>query len=126
MTDESDIPVEQADEPGISIGQALRLLRQRVGISQTEAARRGGPDFRTISHWETGRKHPSLRLLLRYLTTLEFSLHDLQDALDQLAERPIGDLQERLTDIEKRVGILERGELSSGEDQSQPRRVFAG
>ncbi len=95
-------------EPGFTIGQALRLLRIRVGITQVEAAQRGGPDFRTISHWETARKHPSTRLLAQYLAALGCDFHDLQDAFDQLGNRP-GSLQNRLAAIERRLGALERG-----------------
>ncbi len=95
-------------EQDFPISQALRLLRVRVGVTQTRVAQQGGPDFRTISHWETGRKHPSLRLLAQYLAALECDFHDLQDELDHLGKRP-GSLKSRLVDIEQRLGALERG-----------------
>ncbi len=92
----------------VLIGQALRLLREREGIMhQTEVTRRGGPDARSISSYETGRKMPSLRLLLQYLNALGLDLHDLQAALDQIAERP-DKLTSRFTDIERRLTVLER------------------
>ena len=96
----------------LPIGQALRLLREDIGITQTEVARRGGPDFRTISHWETGRKHPSLRLLIRYLEAIGRDLHDLQAAFDQLAKRP-DRLTSRFTAIERRLNALERWRLET-------------
>ncbi len=67
------------------IGDALRLLRIRKGLTQTAASKfPGSPDFRTLSHWETRRKMPSLTLLMGYLAALDLDLHDLQDALDQV------------------------------------------
>lgn len=98
----------EADD--LPIGKALRQLREGVGISQTEVARRGGPDFRTISHWETGRKHPTLRLLIQFLGVLKLDLCDLQAAFDRLAGRP-DQVTGRLTTIEGRLSILERWRL---------------
>ena len=100
--------------PALPIAQALRLLREREGLSQTEVGRRtdGQPDFRTISYWETSRKYPSLRLLLRYLEALDLDLHDLQIALDHVAERP-DRLTSRFTQIERRLKELERWRLEA-------------
>ncbi len=70
------------------IAEALRLLRTRKGLTQTAASKReGAPDFRTLSHWETRRKMPSLKLLNGYLLSLGLDFHDLQDALDQIEGR---------------------------------------
>ncbi len=67
----------------LPIAEALRLIRKHLGSTQTVATRgAGAPDFRTLSHWETGRKMPSLRLLYRYLRSLGLNFRDLQDALD--------------------------------------------
>ena len=67
------------------IAEALRLLRTREGLTQTAASKReGAPDFRTLSHWETRRKMPSMKLLDGYLRSLGLDFHDLQDALDQI------------------------------------------
>ena len=96
----------QADD-AIPVGKALRLLRTGVGITQTKAGQRGGPDFRTISHWERGRKLPSLRLLIQYLRVLGLDLHDLQAALDHLEHRP-DRLTGRFIQIERRLAALER------------------
>ncbi len=99
---------KQAED--VPIAQALRLLREREGVSQTEVARRGGPDFRTISHWETGLEHPSLRLLIRFLNVLNLDLHDLQRAFDRITERP-DRLTGRIIEVERRLNILERWRL---------------
>ena len=67
------------------IAEALRLLRTREGMTQTAASKReGAPDFRTLSHWETRRKMPSLKLLDGYLRSMGFDFHDLQVALDTI------------------------------------------
>ncbi len=89
----------------IPIGRALRILRESLGITQTEAGRRGGPDHRTLSHWETGRKMPSLRLLMQYLGALDRDLCDLQIVFDQI--KGPGRLSKRLRTIEQRLGTLE-------------------
>ena len=94
------------DSP-VPVGRALRLLRVRVGSDQAEVERRGGPDFQTIARWEEGEETPSLDLLAQYLTALQLSFHDFQDALDQIAERP-GNLNQRLADIERRLSVVER------------------
>ena len=112
-TDERDAPVDPEAGPaslGVAdapIGPALRLLRQGEGLKQNELTRRGGPDCATISHWENGRKIPSLKLLLRYLDALGLSLRDLQDAFDHLAGRP-RNLANRVTEFERRLCVVER------------------
>ncbi len=72
--------------PAGSIAAALRELRKGRGINTQTAASQlsGAPDFRTLSHWETGRKDPSLPLLLSYLGALGLDFHALQDAIDQV------------------------------------------
>ncbi len=100
------VSAESADLP---IAQALRLLRESLEITQTEAGRRGDPDHRTISHWETGRKMPSLRLLMLYLGALDRDLHDLQIVFDQI--KGPGRLSKRLRTMEQRLGALERWRL---------------
>ena len=48
----------------MEIGEALRLLRTRHGLTQADASKReGAPGFRSLSDWENGRKTPNLKLL---------------------------------------------------------------
>lgn len=104
-----------ATSSNLPIADALRLIRTRAGLTQTAAAKRkGAPDFRTLSHWETRRKQPSLKLLYGYLVALGLDFSDLQDALDQIEDRAPkrlrGDLEaitQRLRDLEGRVEQLE-------------------
>ncbi len=98
--------MESADIPPIA--QALRLIRSRLELTQTAASKlEGAPDFRTLSHWETARKTPSLRLLVPYLEALGLDLRDLQDALDQVRGEPSAATSERLAGLAARVSALE-------------------
>ncbi len=94
------------DQP---IGEALRIIRTRQGLTQVAASKlRGAPDFRTLSHWETARKLPSLRLLMPYLHALGLDLIDLQAALDQVQGEPSRTATaERLAGLAARVHSLE-------------------
>ena len=99
------------------IAEALRLLRTREGLTQTAASKReGAPDFRTLSHWETRRKMPSLKLLSGYLLSLGLDFHDLQDALDQIE----GKTPKRLELADK---LLNEGLERLGDDPEFCRRV---
>ncbi len=98
----------------LPIAEALRLIRQHLGLTQIAAARHAGaPDFRTLSHWETGRKMPSLRLLYSYLQSLGLDFRDLQDALDlvsgQTPRRRAGQsgVARRIDERERRLLELE-------------------
>ncbi len=88
----------------LPIAEALRLIRTHLGLTQTVATMgAGAPDFRTLSHWETGRKTPSLKLLYRYLLSLGLNFRDLQDALDIVrgkAPRRIDEQERRLLQLE--------------------------
>ena len=99
------------------IAEALRLLRTREGLTQTAASKReGAPDFRTLSHWETRRKLPSMKLLAGYLSSLGLDFHDLQDALDQIE----GKVPKRLELAEK---LLMEGVDELVDDPDFVRRV---
>ena len=99
------------------VAEALRLLRTREGLTQTAASKReGAPDFRTLSHWETRRKMPSLKLLDAYLRSMGFDFHDLQDALDQIE----GKTPKRLELADK---LLRDGLESLGTDPEFCRQV---
>ncbi len=108
------------DPPAIPVAEALRDLRERQGLTQTAVGRiAGAPDHRTLSHWETGRKQPSLRLLTGYLEALGLDFHDLQDAIEHFdgsAVRRVDDIAgqvDRLARVcedlgERRLAVLER------------------
>ncbi len=93
----------------MQIAEALRLLRTRKGLTQTGASKRpGSPDFRTLSHWETRRKIPSLKLLYRYLKSMDLDFCDLQEALNQIEGTAPKRVQDELGKLRHRVGKLEK------------------
>ncbi len=102
----------------LPIAEALRHLRQRLKLTQLAAAARseGSPDFRTLSHWETAHKEPSMRLLSRYLAGLELDFHDLQDALDQVrgwhtgqrVDEIAGEVESLAGRVDEVEGLIER------------------
>ncbi len=91
------------------IPEALRLLRSRQGLTQKAASQnQGAPNIRTICHWETSRKMPSLRPLIAYLGSLGFDLCDLQDALNEVHEPHPAGCRRGLEQLEDRVAEMER------------------
>ncbi len=106
----------EAGEPDMQIADALRLLRTRQDLSQAAASRlEGAPNVRTICHWETGRKLPTLKLLLPYLRSLGLDLVDLQDALNEvLAPHPTGcradleHLKQQIAEVQRRLSRVEQ------------------
>ncbi len=97
----------------MKIAEALRLLRSRQGLTQRAAANlEGAPRSRTLSHWERGRKTPSLALLETYLRTLGLDFDDLQEALDEADGKPfraeLSEFRQRLAEHEERLARLEK------------------
>ena len=116
--------------PALPIAEALRLIRTRTGLTQTTASKlEGAPDFRTLSHWETRRKLPTLGLLYGYLAALGLDFSDLQEALDQVEKRPPKRIRSGLESIERRLGDLEgqvqelRATVQPAEATGQPAEV---
>ncbi len=106
MSDERTGANDESETSGL-IAEALLLLRRRRGLTQTAAGQLdSAPGFRTLSHWETRRKQPSLRLLTSYLRALGFDYHDLQDALDQVGE--VGTTAGRIDELGGQVDRLAR------------------
>ncbi len=62
-----------------SVGERLRELRRRLGLSQEQLARRLGVSFATVNRWESGRTQISARPLAA-LAELEASAATADDA----------------------------------------------
>jgi transcriptional regulator with XRE-family HTH domain len=58
-------------------GQAVRVHRERLGVSQEELAFRAGIDRTYVSGIERGRRNPSLRSIDRLARALEIDLATL-------------------------------------------------
>lgn len=65
-----------------NLDKALRLLRERHGLSQGELAAELGVSFSTVSAWERGTRVPSLPALAAIADRLALDLGDLDRALD--------------------------------------------
>ncbi len=107
-------PPEPAAEPDPArvtthIPAALRLLRTREDLTQKAAAQKqGAPNLRTICHWETGRKTPSLKPLIAYLCILGLDFCDLQDALNEVREPHPAGCRMAVERLETQVAEMER------------------
>jgi len=91
----------------------VALLRKRTDKTQAKIAQEASLTKSMLSSYETGRQRPSLESLTKLLAVLGADFHDLQDALDGLAKRPLRasggssrqeELAEQKTDRERRVG----------------------
>src|SRR5690348_5634831 len=60
----------------INVGQRLKEIRERIGASQREIARRSGQSPGAISAIELGKVSPSVETLKRLLDCLDISLAD--------------------------------------------------
>jgi transcriptional regulator with XRE-family HTH domain len=49
----------QNDSDSLSLGERVVRVRQRLGITQKDLARRLGVDPSTLAHWEYGRRQPT-------------------------------------------------------------------
>ncbi len=64
------------------IGSAIRLLRERRGLSQSEMARQRGMDDQSrMSKVERGKQLPAMDLLDSYLETMDVDPYELADAM---------------------------------------------
>lgn len=62
---------QQADTLENAFGQALRLLREKTGLSQEELADRCGIHRTYVSQLERGLKSPTLRLVWQICGSLD-------------------------------------------------------
>lgn len=69
------------------LGLALREIRKRRGLRQSEMARRAGITKAMACNYERGRRHPSLQTLDRLLVALEVDLGVLHRALRYVERR---------------------------------------
>ena len=107
----------------MAVAEALRLLRLRRKLTQTAASQLdGAPDCRTLSHWETGRKYPSVKLLRSYLDCLDLDFRDLQGAVEQVEGTAPKRLRQGLERLEQRVGEIEK-RLGLGQKPKRPAPV---
>jgi HTH-type transcriptional regulator, competence development regulator len=66
------------------LGEALRELRRRVGITQEELAVRAAADATYLSQVETGKRGVRWYTVMRLLDALDADLHQLADAIAEV------------------------------------------
>ena len=66
----------------VVLGRALRVLRDRAGITQGELAGRIGIDITYVSHVERGKRGVRWHTVMRFLRALDMSLRDLTTAIE--------------------------------------------
>ncbi|MFI6610133.1 helix-turn-helix domain-containing protein [Streptomyces sp. NPDC050507] len=74
-------------EPAQEVGELLRRLRRRSGLSLSELARRSGAGKATLSELERGRRDPSLETLYAPTTALDAPLSMVVGAAPYRARR---------------------------------------
>jgi len=76
-------PTRDADL--IVLGRALRILRDRAGVTQEQLAALLGMDATYISRIERGRRGVQWLTVQRFLRALDADLHQLADATTEAA-----------------------------------------
>lgn len=71
-----------------NLGTALRLLRHERGWTQAKVASRAGLSVSMLSHYESGKRNPTLDSLGRLLDALEVDLGPFDGVLERVNERP--------------------------------------
>jgi transcriptional regulator with XRE-family HTH domain len=66
----------------VVLGRALRVLRDRAGITQGDLAARIGIDLTYVSHVERGKRGVRWHTVMRFLRALDASLGDLTTAIE--------------------------------------------
>jgi len=104
------------------VSQALRRVRQATGFLQVDVATKSGLTRAMVSAYEAGKSIPSLGSLSVYLGAIGRNLGDLQDELDRLSGKAIG---EPIEDRERVVGraVLKAIRSLGGEVVSRPKEA---
>lgn len=73
------------DDPRV-LGQAMRMLRDRAGITQKVLAERAGTSEAYVSNIEGGRRDARWSTLIRLLRALGADLRQLADAVAEVEQ----------------------------------------
>lgn len=85
------------------VPEALKLIRQGVGLRQTDVSERSGLTKAMLSAYETGKTLPTLVSLTTFLAAIGKDLADFQEVLDMVRKvSPKRTTDER--DLEREVG----------------------
>ena len=76
----------------MTVGQKIKTLRERLGMTQTELAHKAKCTIAAVSQWESGKRKPAFDSLIK----IAKPLHTTSDFL--LGREVIGDLSHMLKD----------------------------
>jgi transcriptional regulator with XRE-family HTH domain len=79
-------PEPTAEQDQIILGQALRSLRKRAGMTQEQVAERLGVDATFVGRLERGQRGAHWRTIRRILAAVDSSVSDFANEIDT-AER---------------------------------------
>jgi DNA-binding XRE family transcriptional regulator len=80
MTTQDDMDGHtSADDPAVSLGWAIKVIRTERGRSRRDLASLAGISYSYLGHVETGRKTPSPNTVLKIAEALGISTGDLLD-----------------------------------------------
>jgi len=77
---------DNTNDPHV-LGQAMRALRDRAGITQKALAERAGTSEAYVSNIEGGRRDARWSTLARLLRALGTDLHRLADAITEVEKQ---------------------------------------
>jgi transcriptional regulator with XRE-family HTH domain len=78
--------LDNTDDPHI-LGRAMRVLRDRAGITQKALAERVGTSEAYVSNIEGGRRDARWSTLVRLLRAVDADLHQLADAIAEVKKQ---------------------------------------
>lgn len=73
----------------LQFGEALKQLRQRMGLRQDDVARMVGVERSTVANWERGAKQPSLETLVKLSQVFGVSLDELVGVTEATTPLPL-------------------------------------
>ncbi len=97
-----------------ALGERLRELRLRAGLTQKELASMAGREFRggqaMVSRLERGRiRSPSLRLVADFLRACRASFDDIRDVLHAYTAQPLVAEKRARRAVQRLVEVLPEG-----------------
>jgi transcriptional regulator with XRE-family HTH domain len=69
------------------LGEALRLIRQRAGMTQEDVSARAGTNAAALSHIESGERDARWSTIARLLSALRSDIHELGDVIAEVERR---------------------------------------
>jgi transcriptional regulator with XRE-family HTH domain len=70
----------------MSFGEHLRKLREGVGLSRAELARKAAVPASTLRDWEAGRGFPGLPVLVRLAAALGVTVEQIAEGVEDPAD----------------------------------------